>query len=64
MALCPIFRVVRSSPTDLSMLVARALKIGQIADLLPKFVVFSQSSFQSCCLLGKRLSGWWDDGQG
>jgi hypothetical protein len=32
MALWPIFRVARSSRTDLSMLVARALKIGQIAD--------------------------------
>ena len=32
MALWPIFRVVRSSHTDQSMLVARALKIGQIAD--------------------------------
>ena len=32
MALWPIFRVARSSRTDQSMLVARALKIGQIAD--------------------------------
>ena len=32
MALWPIFRVARSSRTDFSMLVARALKIGQIAD--------------------------------
>jgi hypothetical protein len=32
MALWPIFRVTCSSRTDLSMLVARALKIGQIAD--------------------------------
>ena len=33
MALWPIFCVARSSRTDLSMLVARALKIGQkIAD--------------------------------
>jgi hypothetical protein len=32
MALWPIFRVARSSRTDLSMLVARALRIGQIAD--------------------------------
>ena len=31
MALWPIFCVARSSRTDLSMLVARALKIGQIA---------------------------------
>ena|GEM_PF-3444238 len=31
MAIWPIFRVARSSRTDLSMLVARALKIGQIA---------------------------------
>jgi hypothetical protein len=33
MALWPIFRVARSSRTDQSMLVARALKIGQIADV-------------------------------
>jgi hypothetical protein len=32
MALLPIFCVARSSRTDLSMLVARALKIGKIAD--------------------------------
>ena len=32
MALWPIFCVARSSRTDLSILVARALKIGQIAD--------------------------------
>jgi hypothetical protein len=32
MALWPIFRVARFSRTVLSMLVARALKIGQIAD--------------------------------
>ena len=32
MALWPIFRVARSSPTDQSMIVVRALKIGQIAD--------------------------------
>jgi hypothetical protein len=32
MALWPIFRVACSSRTDQSMLVARALKIGQIAD--------------------------------
>ena len=32
MALWPIFRVARFSRTDLSMIVARALKIGQIAD--------------------------------
>ena len=32
MALLPIFCVARFSRTDLSMLVARALKIGQIAD--------------------------------
>jgi len=32
MAIWPIFRVARSSRTDQSMLVARALKIGQIAD--------------------------------
>jgi len=32
MAILPIFCVARSSRTDLSMLVARALKIGQIAD--------------------------------
>ena len=32
MALWPIFCVARSSRTDLSMLVARALKIGKIAD--------------------------------
>ncbi len=32
MALLPIFRVARFSRTDLSMLVARALKIGKIAD--------------------------------
>jgi len=31
-AIWPIFCVVRSSRTDLSMLVARALKIDQIAD--------------------------------
>jgi hypothetical protein len=30
--LLPIFYVARSSRTDLSMLVARALKIGKIAD--------------------------------
>ena len=32
MALWPIFCVARFSRTDLSMIVARALKIGQIAD--------------------------------
>ena len=32
MALLPIFCVARFSRTDLSMLVARALKIGKIAD--------------------------------
>jgi hypothetical protein len=32
MALWPIFCVARSSRTDLSMLVARVLKIGKIAD--------------------------------
>src|SRR5271170_6057089 len=32
MAILPIFCVARSSRTDLSMLVARALKIGKIAD--------------------------------
>ena len=32
MAILPIFRVARSSRTDLSMIVARALKIGKIAD--------------------------------
>ena len=32
MALWPIFCVARSSRTDLSMIVARVLKIGQIAD--------------------------------
>jgi hypothetical protein len=32
MALSPIFRVARFSRTDLSMLVARALKSGKIAD--------------------------------
>ena len=32
MALLPIFCVARSSRTDPSMLVARALKIGEIAD--------------------------------
>ena len=32
MALWPIFRVARFSRTNLGMLVARALKIGQIAD--------------------------------
>ena len=32
MAIWPIFRVARSSRTDQSMLVARVLKIGQIAD--------------------------------
>ena len=32
MALLPIFCVARFSPTDPSMLVARALKIGKIAD--------------------------------
>ena len=32
MALWPIFRVARFSRTDPSMIVARALKIGQIAD--------------------------------
>jgi hypothetical protein len=32
MALLPIFYVVRSSRTDLGMIVARALKIGKIAD--------------------------------
>ena len=32
MALLPIFCVARSSRTGLSMLVARALKIGKIAD--------------------------------
>ena len=32
MALLPIFCVARSSRTDLSMLVARVLKIGKIAD--------------------------------
>jgi hypothetical protein len=32
MALWPIFRVARFSRTNLSMIVARALKIGQIAD--------------------------------
>ena len=32
MAILPIFCVGRSSRTDLSMLVARALKIGKIAD--------------------------------
>src|SRR5271169_5780249 len=32
MALLPIFRVARSSRTDLSMIIARALKIGKIAD--------------------------------
>jgi hypothetical protein len=32
MELLPIFCVARSSRTDLSMLVARALKIGKIAD--------------------------------
>jgi hypothetical protein len=32
MALLPIFCVARSSRTDLSMLVACALKIGKIAD--------------------------------
>ena len=32
MAILPIFRVARSSHTDLSMIVARALKIGKIAD--------------------------------
>jgi hypothetical protein len=39
MALWPIFRVARSSCTDLSMLVARALKTGQIADggMLPTY---------------------------
>ena len=32
MELWPIFRVARPSRTDLSMLLARVLKIGQIAD--------------------------------
>ena len=32
MALLPIFCVARSSRTDLSMIVARALKIGKIPD--------------------------------
>jgi hypothetical protein len=32
MALLPIFCVARSSRTDLSMIVARALEIGKIAD--------------------------------
>ena len=32
MAIWPIFRVARFSRTNLSMIVARALKIGQIAD--------------------------------
>ena len=32
MALWPIFRVARFSRTNPSMIVARALKIGQIAD--------------------------------
>jgi hypothetical protein len=32
MALLPIFCVARSSRTDLRMIVARALKIGKIAD--------------------------------
>jgi hypothetical protein len=32
MALWPIFRVARFSRTNASMIVARALKIGQIAD--------------------------------
>jgi len=32
MALWPIFSVARFSRTELSMLVARVLKIGQIAD--------------------------------
>ena len=32
MALWPIFCVASSSRTDLSMIVARVLKIGQIAD--------------------------------
>jgi hypothetical protein len=32
MARSPIFRVARFSRTNLSMIVARALKIGQIAD--------------------------------
>jgi hypothetical protein len=32
MALLPIFCVARTSRTDLSMLVARVLKIGKIAD--------------------------------
>jgi len=32
MVLWPIFRVARFSRTNLSMIVARALKIGQIAD--------------------------------
>jgi hypothetical protein len=33
MAILPIFCVARLSLTDLSMLVARALKIGKIADV-------------------------------
>ena len=32
MAILPIFRIARLSRTDLSMIVARALKIGKTAD--------------------------------
>jgi hypothetical protein len=45
MALLPIFCVARSSRTDLSMLVARALKIGKIADggMPPTYETMHQS---------------------
>jgi hypothetical protein len=45
MAILPIFCVARFSRTDLSMLVARALKIGKIADggMPPTYETMHQS---------------------
>jgi hypothetical protein len=61
MALLPIFCVARSSRTDLSMLVARALKIGKIADggRPPTYETMHYPGIRSSLPNRSRFSSFW-----
>jgi hypothetical protein len=58
MALWPIFCVARSSRTDLSMLVARVLKIGKIADggMPPTYETMHQHRERASWTIRRRLA--------